>query len=141
MSSAASFPSNVNYFWWNQNCSTDGPPDLTVLHLTVDSYVFGTVSIDLPRLSVLRIDCPMNDDTFSLFPLEQLTELSFACYAQIDLSKFLPRWTSLTALEISYCGSEAGADIPILPKLPIPSLHFLSVFNFEIIDVSGLFQL
>jgi hypothetical protein len=114
---------------------------LTVLHLTEDSYVAGTVCIDLPRLSVLRIDCPVNNDTFSLFPLEQLNELSFACHVHTDFSKFVPRWTSLTALEISYCGSDTETRISALPKLPIPSLHSLSVCNFEIIDVSGLFQL
>jgi hypothetical protein len=115
-------------------------PNLTALHLTGDSYVAGTVCIDLPQLSVLRIDCPVNDDTFSLFPLEQVKELSFACHIHTDLSKFLPRWKTLNSLEVNN-SLETETDVPILPKLPIPSLQSLSVSNFESIDVSGLFQL
>jgi hypothetical protein len=112
----------------------DSLPSLTTLCFT---NLTKLVSVDLPRLVTLRINCELFFiDGFGLFPLEQLTDLS--CRIDFDPAPLFPRWKSLVTLEI--CKTSKG-KCTHLPKLPIRSLQSLTVYYFDCIDVSGLSQL
>jgi hypothetical protein len=109
-------------------------PSLATLSLT---NLTKLVSVDLPRLVTLRVNCDLLFiNSFALFPLEQLTNLS--CRIAFDPAPLIPRWKSLVTLEICL---PSQARCAYLPKLPIPSLQSLSVYQCKSIDVSGLSQL
>jgi hypothetical protein len=113
--------------------SLQGFPNLVALSIApCDKLSF----VDLPLLSVLRIENRTPEMYLSVFPLEQLKELSFLlCFYESFIDRFLPRFISLTSLELSKL-----RNLPVLhlPRLPIPTLQSLSVHQFHTVDLTGL---
>jgi hypothetical protein len=113
--------------------SLQGFPNLVALSIApCDKLSF----VDLPLLSVLRIENRTPEMYLSVFPLEQLKELSFLlCFYESFIDRFLPRFLSLTSLELSKL-----RNLPVLhlPRLPIPTLQSLSVHQFHTVDLTGL---
>jgi hypothetical protein len=114
-------------------------PCLRILHLLNFHSINLQPHLDLPSLSTLRVDCNcgISGKTLSLFPLEQLQELSFCTYNTTFL-RFLSRCRSLLSLEIIHCGDPSGFR---LPKLPLPTLRSLEVHYCDHLDLTGLKEL
>jgi hypothetical protein len=114
-------------------------PYLTVLHLLNFNSINLQQPLDLPSLSTLCVNCScgFSGKTLSLFPLEQLQELSF-CTQNTTFLRFLSRCKSLLSLEIIHRGDPSGFR---LPKLPLPTLRSLEVHYCDHLDLTGLNEL
>jgi hypothetical protein len=109
-------------------------PNLRVLHLGERNRPIHSNLGNFPLLSVLRIDCFVSVNSLNAFPLEQLEELAFICNSS-DFLPSLARMKSLITLEFNKLLYPADFS---LPKLPMPFLRSLTVWQIRSIDVSGL---